>query len=491
LLKNALYNTAAGIVRIAIGLLTIPVLIRTLGIEEYGLWTLAMTTISIVTLAEAGLSLATTMFAAQDLERKDVEGLSQTLTIAVGAMLVLSLSAAVCLWLLAPPIVGSFTKLQPSQQVVAVRALQLGAVVVWARLLQQVMVGIEQAYQRYDLSNLVNTLQSFALNLGMLAVALSGGKTVELMEWQIWIAVVSLVAHCCLSWFLLQGFGVSWRWSQRRGLEIFRYSLTIWLSAIGGVMFSQIDKVIVGAVLGTSQLGIYAAVTNITNQINVLSSLPVQPMIPALSALAARDEFEPIEVEERVKQAFILNSLFALGIGNVLLIVAPFLLKLLLGYTPNSDIILGFRVVILIYALFSLNAVGCYLCISLNAARTCTIVQIVSGLVALALIWLGASQFGLLGAMFGNIGFMMTWLMNIHGLKIIKIQKRKWLQWLLVPLLITGSIFIISTIDLNNLAIELPIIILLTTGFLCWYVFQQMSIVKSIYARFNCNPPLN
>lgn len=487
LLKNGLYNTAAGIVRIGIGLLTIPVLIRTLGIEEYGLWTLAVTTISIVTLAEAGLSLATTMFVSQDLEREDTEGLSQTLTITGGAMLILSVLAGLLLWLFAVPIVGSFAKLQPSQQVVAVQALQLGAVVVWARLLQQVLVGVEQACQRYDLSNAVNTVQTLALSLGMLAVVLSGGKTPELMELQILIAVVGLIAHCWLGWFLLRGFGLRVSWNRRRGVEIFQYSMMSWLTAIGGVLFTQMDKVIVGAVLGTSELGIYAAVTNIATQINVLSALPVQPMMPALSALAVRDDFDPVEVEGRVKQAFIVNSLFALGLGSVLLTVAPFFLTVILGYEPSLNTVLVFRVGVLAYSLYSLNAVGFYLCLGLNAAQMCMTIQVASGVVTLALILVGTNQFGLLGAMLGNMGFVMTWLMNVYGCKLLQIQGHKWLQWLLLPLFVTGSIFLLGIVGGDTLFFKLPIMTLFVICLFSWYVFHYLSTLKLIYARFRCN----
>jgi O-antigen/teichoic acid export membrane protein len=487
LLKNGLYNTVAGIVRIGIGLLTIPVLIRTLGIEEYGLWTLAVTTISIVTLAEAGLSLATTMFVSQDLERQDIEGLSQTLTITGGAMLILSALAGSSLWLFAVPIVSSFAKLQLSQQVVAVQALQLGAVVVWARLLQQVLVGLEQACQRYDLSNAVNTFQTLALSLGMLAVALSGGKTIELMELQIGIVLVGLIAHCWLGWFLLRGFGVKICWSRQRGLEILYYSLMTWLTAIGGVLFNQMDKVIVGAVLGTSELGIYAAITNIATQINVLSSLPVQPMVPALSTLAARDEFDIVVVEKRVKQAFVVNSLFALGLGSILLSIAPFLLQIILGFAPSVDVILVFRIAVLAYALYSLNAVGFYLCLGLNAARMCMMIQIVSGIVALILIWIGADQFGLIGAMLGNMGFVMTLWMNSYGSKLLRIQGHKWLQWLLVPLSLTILVFLVSVVSGDALMIKLPIMTLLVVGLLSWYVFHQFSTLKLIYEKFRYN----
>jgi O-antigen/teichoic acid export membrane protein len=483
LLKNGLYNTAAGIIRIGLGLLTIPVLIRMLGIEEYGLWTLAVTVIVIVTLAESGLSLATTMFVSQDLERNDVEGLSQTLTITGGAMLILSVLAGSFLWVFAAPIVGSFAKLQPSQQIVAIEALKLGTVVVWARLLQQVMVGVEQACQRYDLSNAVNTLQAFALNIGMLAVVLSGGKTVELMQWQICIAVGGLVAHFWLNWFLLRSFGLAVRWNPQRGMEIFRYSMMSWLTAMGGVLFSQMDKVIVGTALGTSELGLYAAITNITNQINVLSALPVQPMMPALSALAATDDFDPVLVEERVKQAFMVNSLFALGIGSILLTGAPFLLALILGSQPSANVLLVFRVGVLAYSFYSVNAVGFYLCLGLNAARTCMTIQVAGSILALALIWIGANQFGLLGAMLGNMGFSITWLMNVYGCKLLKINEKKWLQWLGIPLLLTGTIFFVGIVGGDNPILTLVVMTFLTLGLSIWYLFQEFSNLKLIYTK--------
>jgi Polysaccharide biosynthesis protein len=67
MLKNGFYNAAAGAVRVGLAILTIPVLIRLMGVEEYGLWALASAIVGIVTLAEAGLSTATTVFVSQDL----------------------------------------------------------------------------------------------------------------------------------------------------------------------------------------------------------------------------------------------------------------------------------------------------------------------------------------------------------------------------------------------------------------------------------------
>lgn len=96
--KNGYYNAVGGIIRIGLAILTIPLLILLIGVGEYGLWTLVSSVIAIVTLAEAGLATSTTVFVSQDLGKEDVDGLSQTLTVTVGAMLTLATFAAISLF---------------------------------------------------------------------------------------------------------------------------------------------------------------------------------------------------------------------------------------------------------------------------------------------------------------------------------------------------------------------------------------------------------
>jgi O-antigen/teichoic acid export membrane protein len=76
LLRNSFYNSLGGVIRLGLGVITIPILIRALGIEEYGVWTLASSVISIVMLAESGLSFSTTFFVSQSLSKNDLEELS-------------------------------------------------------------------------------------------------------------------------------------------------------------------------------------------------------------------------------------------------------------------------------------------------------------------------------------------------------------------------------------------------------------------------------
>ena len=56
MIRNGLYNLIGGVVRVFSITFTTPLLIRFMGLENYGLWALVSSVVGLVTLAEAGLS---------------------------------------------------------------------------------------------------------------------------------------------------------------------------------------------------------------------------------------------------------------------------------------------------------------------------------------------------------------------------------------------------------------------------------------------------
>ncbi|MDZ8051112.1 MAG: oligosaccharide flippase family protein [Aulosira sp. ZfuVER01] len=480
LLKNGLYNAAAGVVKIGLAILTIPVLINLIGVEEYGLWTLASAVVAMVALAEAGLSTTTTVFVSQDLASEDTENLSQTLTVTLGAMLILATLGAIALWLGAEAIINLFPKLEQFQQLKAVQTLQISAVVVWARLLQQIIIGVEQAYQFYGVMNLLITLQSLLSSLGLLAVAWLGGKTIALMQFQAVLSIAAFAAHVWVGWLLVKHLKLQPKWNIKKGLAIAHYSLVTWIASLGGVLFSQMDRLIVGALLGTGTLGVYAAITNVTVQINALSALPVQPLLPAISSLMAKQEAEKAVILAQVKQALQINSLLALGIGGALLTFAPFVLHLILAENLSPQYIVAFRIATVIYALYSVNAVGFYILFGVNSATTCMTIQLASGVVSLLLIYLGANNYGLMGAILGNAGYLGVWLLTFSSMKILRIPPRLWIGWLCFPMLyfagiVLANIGISDQINIKILMLVLQVIILAV-----WFIVEQPKIFQII-----------
>jgi O-antigen/teichoic acid export membrane protein len=426
-LKNGFYNVFAGIIRIGLAILTIPLLIRLIGVEEYGLWTLASTIILVVALAEAGLSTATTVFVSQDLNKEDFDSLSQTLTVTIGGILILATFVCISLYFSADIIVSLFSKLEKSQHLAVVHALQLGCLVVWSRLLQLTLIGVEQAYQRYSLLNILNTIQNFSLSLGLVGIAWLGGRTVELIQWQALISILILIGHIWIVRSLLQHLHLRPIWNKEKVLAIADYSFTIWLLTLGTAIFSRGDRLIVGYYLGSESLGIYGGVTEIASAINSFSALPVQPLVPILSGYSKNHNISHSELTQKIKQAIELNAFFALGSAAFLFILSPFIMRLMFVEVATENTLIALQIAIVIYGLFSLNAVGFFILIS-NDPKTVMRIQLISGILALTLIFLGASKFGLLGAIAGNIGFLLTWLMIFLGLKSLKISNLLWLK---------------------------------------------------------------
>ncbi|NEU84270.1 oligosaccharide flippase family protein [Nostoc sp. UIC 10630] len=469
LLKNGFYNSIAGLIKIGLGILIIPILIRLLGIEEYGLWTLASAVVVMVTLAEAGLSTATTVFVSQDLGKKDVDGLSQTLTVTIGAMLILATLAVVALWMGAEPIMNLFPKLGQLQQLKVIQAIKIGGLVVAARLLQQILIGVEQAHQRYDLMNVLNTMQSVLLNVGMLIVVLLGGHTVELMQWQAGIGVVSLFSHLWVVRSILQNMNLRLSWNQHKALAVGGYSLMMWLNTLGSMFFSRGDRLIVGSLLGSQVLGVYAGITDITAQINSFSALPVQPLLPTLSNLVGQPNINQRQLEQQLKQATQINGLVALGMGATLITLSPLILKLLFSEQTASQCLMIFCIATAIYALYSCHAVGYYSLLGTNAVKTCALIQLLSSFSSLGLIAIGAYNFGLTGAILGNLGYLTTSMVTVFGMKRLSVSYTLWLKWLYFPLIWFFIVVLLNFKLQNDYITRCIIFSIQTTILLIWF----------------------
>lgn len=430
MLKNGFYNVASAVISTGLTLLTIPLIIRLLGVEEYGLWTLVSTVLGIVGLAEAGLSISTTVFLSRDLANDDAEGISQTLTVTFGSMLLLASLTAISLWMGAGVLINFFPKLGQAQREVAVQALQLGSLVIWTRLLQQILVGVEQAYQQYGVMNFLNTLQIGLSNLGMLAVAGFGGRTVELMTWQAVTSVGGLIAHAYAGWLLIRTANLHLVWNSTKGFALARYSLMTWFTALGRSLFGQCDRLVVGALLGTEVLGVYAAITSVTSQINTFSALPIQPLLPKLATLLQKPDLEQVTLQQSIKQALQINGLIASGMAGALFVLAPIVMHIMLPGAITEEYVLAFRLATIIYALYSVNAVGYYILFSIDKVDICMTIQLFSGAFSLLLIAIGSIYMGLLGAIVGNAGYLGVWLLNILGMKKLYIPVQLWIKWI-------------------------------------------------------------
>lgn len=470
LLKNGLYNALNGLVRAGLVLITIPILTRLLGIQEYGLWSLVSAVVELIVLSGNGISVTTTVFGSRDLALKDAsKSLSETLTVIAGGVLLFATISSVGLLIGSQFVATVFPNLNLIQTQTSIQALQIASVVVWSRLLQQLLMGIEQAHQQYGYLNILNTIQVTLIHVGLIIIAWSGGKIIELMEWQVIVYVLILISHLWLVKKVLKSARLKVIWNAQKALEIGQHSLTNLFLCIGSVIFGRGDRIVVAYFLTPEILGLYAAITDVAAGMNTLSNLPVQPLISLLGEHSANVNYSKNKLKSQIKQSLELNATLALGIGAWLFALAPFIIQGLLSKHANdSNIIIAFRLAIFIYAIISINSVGFYTLLTLDV-NLCMRIYLVSAFVALSSIVVGATQFGLVGAISGNIGFFISWLMLFFAMRKLKLSQWFWLKCTRFPLIWFFVFISIATLAGDKYIISLSASGLETVGLVYWF----------------------
>jgi O-antigen/teichoic acid export membrane protein len=462
LLKNGIYNSIGGILKIIVGLLTIPIIIRLIGTEEYGLWSLTSSIVSIVLLAEAGLSTATTVFASEDLKRKDTKGLLSTLTSTTISVLVLSTAAAVLVATQAEHIINNFGGLNSLSKERALISLQISSVVVWSKLFQQLLVGIQQAYERYDTVNIINTGFSILNGLFLICIATWHGKVAELMIGQSIVSMISLAVHMYIVIVLFKEKKLAFRlvFNLEKMMRIIKYSSLLWITTLGSILFSRVDRLVVGNLLGIQFLGIYSAITDITAQINSFSALAVQPIISFVTESKISDKNEIIKIREQVIRSLIVNTVVSLVMGSVLICGAPWILQKVLNiYSLDATNIASFKIATIIYSLYSINAVGFYILLGANKTFISSIISLFVGAATLTMIFAGC-HYGLTGAIIGNAGFLGVYLFTFAAMRILDIESMFWIKkiWISIFLFTSISLMNVCSIIDHNLTIILLLI---------------------------------
>ncbi|NTW01026.1 MAG: oligosaccharide flippase family protein [Oscillochloris sp.] len=484
MIKNGIFNVLGALIRGAINVLTIPLLIMALGIDEYGTWSLVFATLSLIIMIEGGLAVTTTVFLSKDLAQEDVTGTEQTLTATFAGSLLLATVGSILIWIATPAIVTLFPNLEADQRIPVTMALSLSGLAIWPRLLQQVPIGIEQAFRRYDLLSLLLTVQTLVTNVGMLILAWRGGMIVQLMQWHILVGFMMMAIHGLVALRLLRRLQLRPHWDTSRSIKILRFTTSNWLMLIGSTLFSQVDRLIVGALLGTRVLGVYAAITNLTAQINVLSALPVQPLLPELGRATASNA-AITSIQTPLRQSVQINAVAALGIGGTLLALAPLVTSTLLPGMTAPETEQALHIATIIYALYSLNAVGYFVLLGLGAVLQCMAIVVAAGVGTLLLIALGGTMFGLPGALAGNAGYMLTLLLNVVARRKLSLPADLWMRWLRFPLLWFAGVILLSLVLPTELLVRVTLSCVSGAVLIWWYVLQDREYLLLLLQRIS------
>lgn len=409
-LRNSFYGAVQFTVPTLLLLVFTPILIQKMGTDDYGLWVLATSALGLMGVAEFGLNTAIAKFVAEFAENKDIHSLSTVVSAGLIAYILLGFGLIVPLYIFSPALAGIF---KPSQTISVeqignvIRIMSLGFIPL---LLRSGAMAVPIGLQRFRVPAVVLIGHQILSYTAALLVVFWGGTVAQVVRSTVAVLWITALGSLFIAWKMLRPFNLKFTINRSEKVlhRLFSFSLMSGISGFGSKIFSFVDRLAVGAVLGLGVVAYYSVIISVANKILQLSGALANALMPAVSSWMASGDIR------RVRAYFLkaTAALFALNflIVSILLIISAPFLRLWMGEAFADHVLIPFRTLIVIYALISVNAPAHFVAYGVGIPHIPAITAILGGLLTIGLIFLLGSRWGLVGAAIANAGYITTFI---------------------------------------------------------------------------------
>jgi O-antigen/teichoic acid export membrane protein len=412
IVRNGLYGWAGLGISTAVILALTPVLIRQLGYEEFGIWTLAISIVGLAGFVEMGVGTASARLLAQHHAASEWKALSEVATVGMLFALTLGLLIGGLLYLESYRVAAIFSgTIHSTSQDQMVSVIRIASIGLAGTLFRGGALAVPMAFQRYDIVAGLGALQSSLVWVAAALVSRLGGDVGAITMSSIFVIWLCVFLAVVIGLRMLRGAGFKPSLSLRRARSLLSYAAVTSITGIGSQLFSSFDKIVVGALLGVSALAYYAILTNVAARLNQLAGLLWQALMPLASVLDSQRA--DIKLRRYFMRATVAAAIINAGFAVALILVADPLLTLWLGTSFAEAARWPLRILIAIYAAFSISAPGYHIANGIGAAWICAVSGLAGGSLTILLIAVLAPRYGLVGAAVGNAGYLATLLIIV------------------------------------------------------------------------------
>jgi O-antigen/teichoic acid export membrane protein len=314
LLRNTCLNLLGQVLPGLVGLLATPFIIRGLGMEAFGVFSLAVVVLGYIGLFDLGLAAATTKYVAESLATGDLRRLTSFVWTSMAVQLSMGIVAGIALAFAVPALTAKVFRIPaPMAHDFRITFFLLAAslpIVLGGSCLR----GVLEAGQKFDLVNLVKVptaVSTFLLpavgvyfHLGIVGIMV--------------LLILSRLGAFLWYWILcVRSFPslAERSFCDRSALRsLFTYGFWTTISNVVGPLFHYLDRVFIGALLSVTALSYYTGPQQFLNGIWIIPFSLTITLFPAFSSLEAASRRETIA------------KVYALSLKTILLTVGPLVL---------------------------------------------------------------------------------------------------------------------------------------------------------------------
>jgi O-antigen/teichoic acid export membrane protein len=393
--SNAIWGTLDYISFPAGMLLIAPLVLHHIGVAEYGLWMVCTSMISAGGIISSGFCDAGIQQVASLRSRDATSSIQRTIHSLFAINFILGTVLATLLWLVAPYAAHRLLLGHGLTLAECVGSLHVAALAVLVRAVEAVPVCVQRAFEEYS-GTVQISVATRLLTLGAAALlALTGGRTLSILLVTTAVLAVGTLfqLHSASRFFALRTFTPLFHMPELRALV--SSGVFVWLQTLSGVLFRQLDRIVLGLFLGAAAVVPYSFSVQLSEPLFSLTASCLSFFFPYLSGRAG--ELSSQELARIIRKGFLCNLLLVGAGAAVLLLIGRPLLRLWAGAAVESSAHTILPLIIIGSALSGLGVIATYAGQALGMFRAVAFISITSRAAMLLLMLVLLNRDGLHG----------------------------------------------------------------------------------------------
>lgn len=327
LLSGVAWNALGRGLPLGLALVLTPVLLHQLGLERWGLFTLALAMVGVFGVFDLGLGQALTRTLAERIGAGRAEEGAALVGSALAALLGISGTVAVALWFVVPTLVRAVLNVPPALEAEAIAGFRVLAAAAPLIVVNAALWGVLAAFGRFRAANLVNIPISIFYYLGPILLLTVWDSLTGVMLALVACRLAMTLAYALLARRDVPGLGLS-RIEPRKVVPLLRLGGWMTFSGLLTQALLYADRFLIGAFLTLSAVAFYATPLDLVLRMWILPVAVTQALMPALAASFGT---RPAETAALLRQGMLGILLLALPACLLLTGAAWELLALWLG----------------------------------------------------------------------------------------------------------------------------------------------------------------
>jgi len=375
-------------------------LLKTIGIEQLGIWSLVLGTTAVTQIANLGLSGSVVKFVAKYVAKGENENVSSVIQIAflsVGIFmaLILTIGYPIAKWILSLVIL-------PESLPSALAILPYAFLALWTMIVTSIFQAGLDGYQRIEIRSillmggaLLHLLLCFMLapRYGLMGIA--------------YARVIQNFTILISSWILIKRYVpllsiFPSKWNKNIFKEIIRYGMNFQVMTVATMLYDPTTKVLLSKFGGLSMVGYYEMASKMIKQFRALIVSANQVLIPVIADLK---EKTPKKIQSVYLTSYNLLFYLALPLYSLIIVSIPLVSNLWIGHYENIFVLFGILLAIG-WFLNTLNVPAYHVNLGIGELRWNVTSRIVIALLNVV--------FGyLLGILYDGIGVVLAWIISL------------------------------------------------------------------------------